>query len=176
MTLKNNGAPLLCCFKLCASFHSYLWIQNGVTVWKRLNWVLTSVSLTFDLWPWPLAWTSLLSIVITPENFMMIQWQEHSENGVTDRQTDGRTDGQTERGVLRAAWSYLKKGTPYLALMGEVRGTNCEHLEKTDHVLRWGYTVLNHLVFAPHHKTICIVLCPVFSILITHSFFPGCNR
>ena len=26
MTLKNNRAPLLCCFKLCASFHSYLWI------------------------------------------------------------------------------------------------------------------------------------------------------
>ena len=127
MTLKNNRAPLLCCFKLCASFHSYLWIQNGVTVWKRINWVLTSVSWTFDLWPWPLAWTSLLSIVITPENFMMIQWQEHSEKGVTDRQTDRQTDGQTERGVLRAAWSYLKKGTPYLALMGEVRGTNCEH-------------------------------------------------
>ena len=35
MTLKNNRAPLLCYFKLCASFHSHLWIQNGVTVRKR---------------------------------------------------------------------------------------------------------------------------------------------
>ena len=45
----------------------------------------------FDLspWPWPFVWTSLQSMVITPENFMMIQWWEHSEKGVTDRQTDG---------------------------------------------------------------------------------------
>ena len=30
MTSKNNRAPLLCCFKLCASFHSHQWIQTGV--------------------------------------------------------------------------------------------------------------------------------------------------
>ena len=47
-----------------------------------------------DLWPWPFAWTSLLSLVITPENFMMLRWWEHSQKGVTDRQTDGRTDGK----------------------------------------------------------------------------------
>ena len=35
MTLKNNGAPLLCYFKLCASFRSNRWIQTGVTVLKR---------------------------------------------------------------------------------------------------------------------------------------------
>ena len=57
-----------------------------------------------DLWPWPFAWTSCLSLVITPENFMMIWWWEHSEKGVTDR----RTDGQTDLSVLRAAWSQLK--------------------------------------------------------------------
>ena len=88
MTLKNNRAPLLSNIKLCASFHHHMWIQTGVTVRKRLSGVMTSVTLTFDLWPWPLAWTSLLSMVITPENFMMIRWQEHSEKGVTDRQTD----------------------------------------------------------------------------------------
>ena len=45
------------------------------------------------------AWTSLLSIVMTRENFMMIQWQEHSsEKGVTD----GRAD------IHRTAWSQLK--------------------------------------------------------------------
>ena len=54
------------------------------------------------------AWTSLLSLVITPENFMKIRWWEHSETGVTDGQTDGRTDRQTDWSVLRAAWSKLK--------------------------------------------------------------------
>ena len=104
MTLKNNRAPLLSNIKLYASFHNHTWIQTGVTVRKRLSWVLTSVTLTFDLWPWPFAWTSLLSLVITPENFVMIRWWEHSQKGVTYRQTDGRT----KRSVLRAAWSQLK--------------------------------------------------------------------
>ena len=49
MTLKNNRAPLLCHIKLCASFHHHMWIQTGVTVRKRLNWVLTSCDL--ELWP-----------------------------------------------------------------------------------------------------------------------------
>ena len=39
LPLKNNRAPLLCCFKLCASFHSHQWIQTGVTVRKRPIWV-----------------------------------------------------------------------------------------------------------------------------------------
>ena len=39
MTLKKNRAPLLCCFKLCASFYSHHWIQTGVTVRKRQIWV-----------------------------------------------------------------------------------------------------------------------------------------
>ena len=104
MTLKNNRAPLLCYYQLCASFHHHMWIQTGVTVRKRLNGIMTFVTLTFHLWPWPFAWTSLLSLVITPENFMMIRWEEHCEKGVTDR----RTDRQTEITVLRAAWSQLK--------------------------------------------------------------------
>ena len=36
---KNKRAPLLCYFKLFASFHSHWWIQTGVTVRKRLIWV-----------------------------------------------------------------------------------------------------------------------------------------
>ena len=74
MTMKNNRAPLLSNIKLCASFHHHMWIQTGVTLRKRLSWVLTSVTLTFDLWPWPFAWTLLWPLVITPENFMMIWW------------------------------------------------------------------------------------------------------
>ena len=96
MTLKNNRAPLLCSFQLCASFHCHMWIQTGVRVRKRLSWVLTSVTLTFDLWPWPFAWTSLLTMVISSENFMMIRWWKHGEKGVTDGQTDGRTDRRTD--------------------------------------------------------------------------------
>ena len=146
MTLNNNRAPLLCYFKLCASFYSHRWIQTLVTIRKRPIWgqnqlffalcdpdiwwmtlknnrapllcyfklcqnfwvkigdFFSRVTLTFDLWPWSFAWISLLSMVITPENFMMIRWQEHCEKRVTD----GQTDGQTERSVLRAAWSQLK--------------------------------------------------------------------
>ena len=103
MTLKNNRAPLLSNIKLYASFYHHIWIQTGVTVRKRLSWVVTSVTLTFDLWPltfdlwpWPFAWTLPWSLVITPENFMMIRWWEHSQKGGTDGQTDGRTDGRTD--------------------------------------------------------------------------------
>ena len=125
MTLKNNRAPLLSNIKLYASFHHHMLIQIGVTVRKRLNWVVTSVTLTFDLWLWPFAWTLLWSLVITPEKFLMIRWWEHSQKGVTDRQTDGRTDGrtdrqtdgQTENTICRAAWSQLKNGAmSYLSI------------------------------------------------------------
>ena len=117
MTLKNNRAPLLSNIKLYASFHHHMWIQTGVTVRKRLSWVVTSVTLTFDLWPWPFAWTLRWSLVITPENFKMIRWWEHSQKGVTDRRTDGQTDRQTdgqtdrrtENTICRAAWSQLKR-------------------------------------------------------------------
>ena len=68
-----------------------MWIQTGVTVRKRLSWVTTSVTLTFDLWHWSFAWTSLLSLVITPANLVIIRWWEHSQKGVTDRQTDRQT-------------------------------------------------------------------------------------
>ena len=106
MTLKNNRVPLLSNIKLCASFHRHMWIQTGVTVRKWLNGVMTSVTLTIDLWP--LAWASCLSMVITPDNFRMIRWQEYCQKGVTDGQTDRQSDGQTEISVLRAAWSQLK--------------------------------------------------------------------
>ena len=94
MTLKNNRAPFLSNINLYASFHHHMWIQTWVTVREWLSWVVTSVTLTFDLWSWSFARTLLWSLVITIENFMMIQWREHSKKGVTDRQTDRRADGQ----------------------------------------------------------------------------------
>ena len=91
------------------------------------SWVVTSVTLTFDLWPWPFAWTLPWSNVITPENFMMIRWWEHSQKGVTDGQTDGQTDVQL-RGTMRdfflsmTLWALKKEQRP------------CElHISCTDH-------------------------------------------
>ena len=57
MPLKNNRAPPLCYFKLCASFHCHLWIKYGVTVGKRPIWVkivifFIRVNLKFDWRPW----------------------------------------------------------------------------------------------------------------------------
>ena len=53
---QNNRAPLLCHFKLCASFLSHWTIQTGVTVRKHLIWVKiddfsSRVTLRFDVWP-----------------------------------------------------------------------------------------------------------------------------
>ena len=150
MTLKNNRAPLLCCFQLCAWFHCHMWIQTGVRVRKRLSWVLTSVTLTFDLWPWPFAWTSLLAMVITPENCMMIRWWEHGEKGVTDRQTDGRTDGRTDGTSHIAAWSQLK-------------------------ILTFDFhTVhLNKKIMDPHGDIKCLPSTSIPSILMARSWTPS---
>ena len=57
MTLKNNRAPLLCYFKLYASFRSHQWIQAAVTVRKRpipvkIDDFFSRVTLQFDVWPW----------------------------------------------------------------------------------------------------------------------------
>ena len=95
MTLKDNGAPLHCYFEQCAPFQSQILIQARVTVRTWLIWVLAFVTLTSDL-----AWTSLLSLTITPEmswwygdgNIVKIVWRK-----------DGRTNGRTDWSVLRAA-------------------------------------------------------------------------
>ena len=56
MTLQNNRAPLLCYFKLCASFHTHWWIQIWVTVWNRsirvkIDDCLSRVTYKFHGWP-----------------------------------------------------------------------------------------------------------------------------
>ena len=106
MTLQNNRTPLIGNIKLYVSFHHHhMWIQTAVTHRKRLCWVMTPVTLNFDLWPWPFALTSLLSLVITSRNVVMIQWWEHNQKGVTERvrQTERRTDGRTDWNIHRAA-------------------------------------------------------------------------
>ena len=64
-------------------------LQSGIAQ-IGAKFALTSVSLTFDLWPWLFAWTSLSSMVIMPENFMMIWWEEIVKKVW---QTDGQTVG-----------------------------------------------------------------------------------
>ena len=49
MTLKNNRAPLLCYFKLCASLRSHWWIQTGVSVRKHL--ILVKINIFLAVWP-----------------------------------------------------------------------------------------------------------------------------
>ena len=56
MTLQYNRAPLLCYFKLCASFRSHWGIQTSITVRKRPIWVKFDdfwrrATLKFDGWP-----------------------------------------------------------------------------------------------------------------------------
>ena len=101
MTLKNNRAPLLSNIKLCIISSSYV---NSNSSYSPETAKLGCDLCDLDLWPRHFAWTLPWSVVITPENFVMIRWWEHSQKGVTDRQTDG----QTENTILRAAWSQLK--------------------------------------------------------------------
>ena len=99
MTLKNNRAPFLRIIKLYASFHHHMWTQTRVTVRKPLSWVVTSVTLTFDLdllhGPYPGLWWQLLKILwwYDDGNIVKNVWQ---------------TDRQTEWTIHRAAWSQLK--------------------------------------------------------------------
>ena len=105
VTLKFNAWPWKSIghlFYATSSFVLYLIAIGGFKLELQFGndqigakFVLTSVTLTFDLWPWPFAWISLLSMITIPENFMMIPWEEHSEKCVREGQADGRKDGRT---------------------------------------------------------------------------------
>ena len=76
-------------FVTICKFKLELWSGNAQIAAK---FALTCVTLSFDIWPWPFTWTLHLSMVITPENFIMIPWEEHSEEGVTDRRLAGQKE------------------------------------------------------------------------------------
>ena len=95
MALKNNRAAFYAtlsfvhCFIAIGEFK--LELQSGnAQIGTKFG--LTSVTLICDLRPWSFAWILLLSLVITPEKIMMIQWEEHCEKGVTVRRTDWRKE------------------------------------------------------------------------------------
>ena len=105
MTLKDNRAPLLCHIKLRELFHR--WIQSGVPARKRITWVLSAVTLTFDL--------DILhgNHFVNGNHFLKMSWWYNDSNIVKnvsqiDRSIDRRVDGRTDRSLLRAAWSELK--------------------------------------------------------------------
>ena len=86
MTSKNNRSPFPCHCKLCASLRTHAQIQTGVEVRERPNWGKICFDLcVLDLWPF--AWTSHLSMVITPKN-VISRWQTLWKK--RHRQTDGQ--------------------------------------------------------------------------------------
>ena len=56
MTLKNNRAPLLCYFKLCALLHNHWWIHTVTVqkrpIWVKINYFFSHVTFQFDVWHW----------------------------------------------------------------------------------------------------------------------------
>ena len=76
--LRNNREPLVCHFDIYAAFLSHLWIQTRCygpetpKLGQHLFWPLWTWPLTSDLDLFPL--TSLFSMVITPNDVMMIDY------------------------------------------------------------------------------------------------------
>ena len=78
MTLKNNRTPLLCWFKLCASFQIHQWIQSQITVRKCSIQVKISdfVPCDLEIW-WMTSKTNrapLLCYVKLSASFQSNQW------------------------------------------------------------------------------------------------------
>ena len=112
----------------------WMWIHTRVTVRKWLSWVLTSVALTFDLWPWLFA---CITSVIGNNS-----WKFHDDTmrGTLWKRCNRQTDWQTERSVLRAAWSQLK-----MSLLRTLLLPTCEPNFWTIHPVYFELPHLNHL-------------------------------
>ena len=127
MTLKNNMASLLCCFKLCASFHSHRWIQTKVTVWKRSIrvkiGVLSRVTLTFDRWLWKTI-GDLFSATSSPLHHFMAVHVQHHESG-----KEGIIKA-IERDRYEKAIGLLKKTTPEKKALRSVIEKCAKEVEK----------------------------------------------
>ena len=98
VTLKFDGWPWKTIWHF--SYTTSHLVHHFITICEfKLELQSGNGKLDFDLCDLDL-WTWLLSMLTTPENFMMIRWPEHCQkcvtNGQTDRQTGGRTDRRTE--------------------------------------------------------------------------------
>ena len=120
MILKNNRAPFLCYFKLCASFRSHWWIQTGVTVRKRPIWVkiddfFSRVTLPFDVWPFKNNRATLLCYFKLCASFRSHWW---IQTGVTVRKRSFwvKIDNFISRVTLKfPVWSWKSIGHLFYA-------------------------------------------------------------
>ena len=103
---KQYGTCSMLLQAFCASFRNYLWIQTGVTVWKRSNWGEICFDLcNFDLWT--LTLTFCMGIASLNGNNTR-KFQDDTMKWTLWKRCHRRPDRQTDRSVLRAAWSQLK--------------------------------------------------------------------
>ena len=89
MTMKNKRAPLLNNVKLCASFHPHMWIQTGITIWKRKMGFWT-------LWSWTLTLTFCRGITFVNGNN---SWKFHDDvmTGTLWKRCRRWSDGRMDR-------------------------------------------------------------------------------
>ena len=112
VTLKFQGWPWTghVVYDTSSFVHNFIAIcevRTGVSVQKSPNLVKISFELfdlAFDLWPWLFVRTSLLSMIITSENFMMIRWHKQRKS------CDGQKDGWTEPFIELLGRSLKKQG------------------------------------------------------------------
>ena len=86
MTLKNNRAPLLYHFKLCASFQSHWWIQTGVTVLKPpIRVTIGDFFVPCDLEIWWMTLKKIGHLFYTTlsfvHNFKVIEFKQEVQSG-----------------------------------------------------------------------------------------------
>ena len=103
------------------------------------------MTLSFDPWPWAFAWTSLLSMVIAPENFTMIRREEHREKGVTGSRLV----------VVKNRW-FFRLGMKLM--FSFIHSWNIIFLGPIDKI--WGVCVC---ALNMHHKLIVAERCPIKS-------------
>ena len=72
VTLKFEGWPWKKKYSTSSKQHQALCIISSSYVNSYWSYSPETVQLSFDLWPWPFAGTLLMSLVITPENLMII--------------------------------------------------------------------------------------------------------
>ena len=127
MTLKNNRAPLLCYFKLCASFRSHLWIKTEVIVRKRPNW--GKICFDFcELDLWRLILTFRMDIKSANGNNSW-KFQDDTMRGTLSKRCEGWMDGQKEvfLELLGCSWkchSFQGKKPIQLAAMKEYNSSS----------------------------------------------------
>ena len=152
MTLKNNWVPLLCHFKLCVLFRSHLWIQTGVTVWKRSIWGKICLDLC-DLDHWPLTLTYCMdngnhSWEFHDDMMKRTLWTRHSENDNIAQPLDQWMDSPFIGQQVGNCNSFTS--THHLANVFDI---NCHALWAKSKTIVHPTLYPNHISFIPSQST-----------------------